>query len=124
MQVFDQTDVAWEKADPRHFTGSARLKRSAAGEGIKIFRVEFQPGARTHWHTHSGVQLLLIVEGCCRVQKWGGEMEEVGTGGGVFVRPGEKHWHGAAAAGPMTHLAINVNASTTWLEPVGDGADA
>ena len=121
MKRFDDIDMGWENADPKHFTGKARVKRSAAIEEdgpVKVYRVEFQPGAFTHWHAHSGVQLLLISEGRCQVQKWGEEIQEVKAGGGVFILPNEKHWHGAPPASKMTHLAININASTAWMEPV------
>ena len=35
-----------------------------------MYRVTFQPGARTAWHTHTGgPQILLVIEGSCRLQK-------------------------------------------------------
>ena len=37
----------------------------------------------------------------------------------MVIEPGEKHWHGAGSA-KITHLAINLNATTRWLEPVED----
>jgi hypothetical protein len=30
-------------------------------------------------------------------------------------------WHGAAPGSPGAHLAINVNLTTEWLEPVSPG---
>ncbi len=36
----------------------------------------------------------------------------------VLIPPGEKHWHGAAPGSTGTHLAVNVNAVTEWLEEV------
>ena len=38
----------------------------------------------------------------------------------VVFAPLEKHWHGAAPGHRGTHLAVNVNLKTEWLEPVGD----
>ena len=87
---------------------------------VNVYRVAFEAGTRTAWHSHSGPQLLLIVEGRCRLQKEGGPIQEIATGGTVCIAPGEKHWHGATPAAPMTHLAININAMTDWLEKVTD----
>jgi 4-carboxymuconolactone decarboxylase len=36
------------------------------------------------------------------------------------VAPGERHWHGAVPGSEGTHIAVNVNATTTWGEPVSD----
>ncbi len=68
--------------------------------------VHFEAGARTHWHVHSGGQLLHILEGKARVQAWGEDVQSVGAGDTVVSAPGEKHWHGASAEGPMMQLAI------------------
>jgi quercetin dioxygenase-like cupin family protein len=77
--------------------------------------VRFEPGAHTHWHTHSGGQLLQIIEGRARVQAWGEPMQSLSTGDTAIAPPGEKHWHGAGAEGPMTQLAVT-SGEVTWLE--------
>ena len=92
----------------------------SADPPINAYRVEFQPAARTAWHSHSGPQLLVIIAGRCRVQCAGTPVEEVGAGDLVSIDPGETHWHGAGPSGPMTHLAINIDATTTWLEKVSE----
>jgi quercetin dioxygenase-like cupin family protein len=123
MKAIHDTEIDWEKTDPAHFTGEGRIKRVFAMHEyplVKIYRVEFRPEARTNWHTHSGVQLLHIAEGCCRVQTWGADLKEVGPGDMVFVPPGEKHWHGASPGSTMVHFAFNINASTTWMERVSE----
>ena len=66
------------------------------------------------------MQLLLVIEGRCRVQKDGESVQEVTAGGAVRIEPGERHWHGATPDGPMTHLALNIDAATEWFEPVTD----
>jgi quercetin dioxygenase-like cupin family protein len=83
-----------------------------------VFRVEFEAGARTNWHAHTGVQILLITEGRGRVQKWGEAVQEVSAGDTVSIAPGEKHWHGAARDARMVHLAVNIDTATEWMEPV------
>jgi quercetin dioxygenase-like cupin family protein len=123
MIVLENADLPWEPADQANFTGSARIRRAEgldARAALKVFRVEFQPGARTNWHEHTGVQLLLVLEGRCRVQKRGEPVREVEARSVVAIQPGEEHWHGAAPGAVMTHLAVNVGATTRWLAPVSD----
>lgn len=121
MKVHYDADIEWEQADPAHFSGNGQVKRISTMDeapSIKAYRVEFEPEARTNWHSHTGVQLLYIVEGRCRVQKWGEDVKEAGPGDIVDILPGEKHWHGATPGSKMTHIAVNINAKTTWMEPV------
>ena len=123
MIVLEGEELPWQPAEQAHFTGSVRLRRAEdlnPRASLKVFRVEFQPRARTHWHEHSGVQLLLVVEGRCRVQKQGEPVRELGPGSVVSILPGEKHWHGAAPGSVMMHLAVNVQATTSWMEPVSE----
>ncbi len=123
MKLFPLSRHAPQPADPANFTGAATLTRMDDVCGrphVNAYRVSFEPGARTAWHTHSGPQLLLVVEGRCRLQKAGEPPREVETGSVVCIEPGEKHWHGASADAPMTHVALNLDAATTWLEKVSD----
>jgi quercetin dioxygenase-like cupin family protein len=123
MKIFRAAEVASQGGDPKTFTGDvirATLASDTTGTPVNVYRVEFEPGARTNWHTHSGPQWLLVVEGRIRVQKLGEPATEVVKGDAVVISPGEKHWHGAAASERGVHLAVNVNASTSWMEPVTD----
>ncbi len=54
------------------------------------------------------------------MQTTGTPAQDVEAGDAVVFAPGEKHWHGAAPGSRGVHLAVNVNAQTTWLEPVSD----
>jgi quercetin dioxygenase-like cupin family protein len=123
MKSFHGTDAPFEPADPKNFVGRARVKRFPLVEGgqpVIVYLVEFEPGGRTNWHTHSAPQLLLVKEGRGRVQTWGKPAREIAAGDAVTIEPNEKHWHGAAAATPMAHFAVNLNLTTQWLEPVSD----
>lgn len=127
MNIFRGAGARLEAADPKTFSGVAHIQRlasSEAGVPIVVYRVAFEIGGRTHWHTHSGAQWLFVVEGRVRVQKWGEPAHEVEAGDAVVIAPGEKHWHGAASASRGVHIAVNVNAVTSWLEAVGDGQAA
>lgn len=123
MTIFRGADAPFRPADSKSFVGPARTKRLAsdrAGASVHVYRVEFEPGARTNWHIHSGPQWLLIVDGLVRVQGWGEAAHDVEAGDAVVIAPGEKHWHGAVPGARGAHLAVNVNAETEWLEPVSD----
>lgn len=97
-----------------------RLAAAEAGDAVHLYHVRFDTAARTHWHTHSGSQWLFVVNGRVRVQRWGEPPSDLREGDAVLFAPGEKHWHGAAPGATGGHLAVNVNAKTTWLEPVAD----
>ena len=112
-----------EPLDPDHFTGTGTLVRMTgvgARPPVNAYRVRFEPGTRTAWHTHTGTQLLVVTEGTCRCQKEGEPVQEVTAGGIVSIESGERHWHGATPDSPMTHIALNIDASTNWFEKVTD----
>jgi quercetin dioxygenase-like cupin family protein len=83
----------------------------------RVSFVHFEPGAHTMWHTHSGGQLLHIVEGNARVQPWGDKIHELAAGDTAIAPPGEKHWHGASLDAGMTQMAIT-SGDVAWLEDV------
>src|SRR5260370_5478924 len=123
MEMFRGDAAPFAAADVNSFTGPARPKRLASdvvGVPTHVYRVEFEESGRTNWHTHTGSQWLFIVEGRVRVQKWGEPALEVSAGDAVVIHPGEKHWHGAAPGARGAHIAVNVNATTDWLEPVSE----
>lgn len=85
--------------------------------------VTFEPGARTAWHTHPLGQTLIVTAGRGWAQRWGGPVEEIHPGDVIWFPPGEKHWHGATAATPLTHIAIQEKLdgkAVDWLEHVSD----
>jgi len=108
------------------FTGTVRIDPLlAAPEPARVqgASVTFEPGARTAWHTHPLGQTLIVTAGCGRAQRWGGPVEEIRPGDVVWFAPQEKHWHGAAPATAMTHIAIQEKLdgkTVDWLEHVSD----
>ena len=123
MKIFRGTDSPFRSADASSFVGAAETKLlGSAEEGtpVHVYHVRFEVGGRTNWHTHSGPQWLLVTEGWIRVQCWDEPPHDLSTGDAVVIAPGEKHWHGAVAGTQGVHLAVNVDAKTTWLEPVSD----
>lgn len=108
------------------FTGSVWIEQIAAPaepSRLSAARVYFAAGARTAWHTHPVGQTLQVLDGVARVQSDGGPVRELGPGDTVTFAPGERHWHGATAARPMVHLALQEAASGSaadWAEHVTD----
>ena len=108
------------------FTGSVRIdplfQAEAPGRAGGA-AVTFEPGARTAWHTHPLGQTLIVTAGAGRAQRWGGPIEEIRSGDVISFPAGEKHWHGAAPATAMTHIAVQERLDSTaveWLEHVSD----
>jgi quercetin dioxygenase-like cupin family protein len=123
MKIFRAAQNPAVAGDTNTFTGRVRratLASDKTGTPVNVYRVEFEPGARTNWHTHDGPQWLLIVEGRIRIQAFGEPAQEIEAGDAVVIQPGERHWHGATSTARGVHLAVNVNATTSWLEPVTD----
>jgi 4-carboxymuconolactone decarboxylase len=123
MKIFRAPDVPPELSDPKNFRGTAHTKRAATiegGEPVTVYEVDFEPGGRTNWHSHTGVQLLLVIDGRGRIQKWGEPIQDIAIGDVVHIAPNEKHWHGASPGTRMAHFAVNLNVKTTWLEPVSE----
>ena len=110
---------------PERFTGAVwlhELLRVPAPNGVQVFLVYFEPGARTAWHSHPEGQMLYVVSGQGRIKKSdesGVEEFEIRPGDLVYCPPNEKHWHGAEGRSAMVHLAVNLigsNRETWWGE--------
>ena len=69
------------------FTGTVRIDPLfSATEPARTggASVTFEPGARTAWHIHPLGQTLLVTAGCGLVQRWGGPIEEIHPGDGIW----------------------------------------
>jgi quercetin dioxygenase-like cupin family protein/alkylhydroperoxidase/carboxymuconolactone decarboxylase family protein YurZ len=85
--------------------------------------VTFEPGGRTHWHTHPIGQVLLVIEGMGWYQERGKPTQTLTKGSVVAIPKDVEHWHGAAENSPLVHIAISniANGSNvTWMSPVTD----
>lgn len=115
------------RGNPEYFTGTVWLDEIAGADApgrLRAFRVAFEPGARTAWHTHPHGQVLHVLSGIGRAQSEGGPVLSLHPGDTVRFAPDERHWHGAAPGHAMTHLALQeADASgshSTWLQHVTD----
>ena len=114
------------KGPADYFTGSVRvdpLFKAHDPSRTSGAYVTFEPGARTAWHQHPFGQILIVTAGSGRIQQWGGPIEDIRQGDVVWIPPGVKHWHGAAATTGMTHIAIQEQIegkAVDWMEKVSD----
>jgi quercetin dioxygenase-like cupin family protein len=88
------------------FIGQVRSQVLNANAQFRVSEVEFSPGGRTKWHTHSFHQVLVITEGRGVVATEEQE-RHVAPGDVLYIVPGTRHWHGAEEDAAMAHLSIN-----------------
>ena len=124
MEVTRKADQQSVEGPAEWFTGKVTITgqfQRPAPSRVTGAIVRFESGARTAWHTHPLGQTLIVTSGAGRVQRWAGPIEEIRPGDVVWIPPGEKHWHGAAATTAMTHTAIHEKLdgkAVDWLEHV------
>ncbi len=117
------------KAPAEWFTGDVYfdvIVRGSEPSRIRVNTVRFTPGARTAWHSHACGQTLHVTDGLGLVAT-ADEVIVMRPGDTVWTPPGQWHWHGAAPADFMAHLAMWEGpdpeaglAETTWGEHVTD----
>lgn len=126
MEVRSPAEEPTRRGPADWFTGTVWLDpilEAPEPASVRSYRVNFEPGARTAWHTHPLGQTLHVLSGVGRVQAWDGPLREIRAGDTVWIPPGEKHWHGASPTIGMIHVAIQESADgshTDWLEHVPD----
>jgi quercetin dioxygenase-like cupin family protein len=127
MKILSSKNRTSRKGPADWFTGNVWIDEIAVGSEpshLRVFRVSFEPGARTAWHTHPVGQTLHVLTGCGLVQLEGQPVQEIHPGDTVVIAPNERHWHGAAASNTMVHLAIQEadaqGVDVVWLEHVTD----
>jgi quercetin dioxygenase-like cupin family protein len=127
MKILAGNERPSRKGPSEWFTGSVWIDEIAVAaepSRLRAFRVSFEPGARTAWHTHPLGQVLHVLAGSGLVQHEGQPVREIHPGDTVIIAPNERHWHGARSGSTMVHLALQEadanNIDVVWLEPVTD----
>ncbi len=127
MKIVSSKDRSTRKGPAAWFTGSVSIDEIAVGiepSRLRAFRVSFEPGARTAWHTHPVGQTLHVLTGSGLAQLEGQPIQEIHPGDTVMIAPNERHWHGAGPANSMVHLALQEadaqGVDVVWLDPVTD----
>jgi len=115
-----------ERAPAQNFTGVVYMHLLIKDDptfNVVSGNVTFEPGARSHWHTHAAGQILLITDGVGYYQERGQPVRLLHKGEVIKAQPNVEHWHGASPTQAMTHISLNVNTEkgiVTWLKPVTD----
>ena len=113
-------------APAENFTGTVFVQPLAPkneNNNFSIGSVTFEPGARSHWHTHPAGQTLLVTEGKGLTQEKGKLVRTINKGDVILCPPDTEHWHGASPESGMTHVAITNfkgDSQVIWLKPVTD----
>ena len=120
MKVVNLAKVRKEPLGSPLFTGPDVTAQAVVGPELsktfQIRQVNFGPGTRNKFHSHTSDQVLIVTEGHGTVAT---ERKTVSVGPGdvVFIPAGESHWHGAAPGSSFSHLYVVLpDSSTTQLE--------
>lgn len=115
-----------EKLPNEWFRGNAFLQVLLArgkNNDYAIGSVTFEPGARTHWHTHPKGQVLIVTDGVGIYQEKDKAAQFINKGDVINIPENVEHWHGATAGTQMIHIAITnykEETNVVWLNPVTD----
>lgn len=115
-----------EKGPAEWFTGNVYYIGLVGADSVHttaVGNVYFEPGARSHWHTHPSGQILIVTDGIGYHQMEGKPIEVMKKGDVVKCPPNVKHWHGASPDVGLQQLYIIPNTEkglVAWMEPVTD----
>ena len=108
------------------FTMSSILhgEQGALSLSTSLVQILRDPGAQ-EYASNQAREEARHVNGFSRyiAKRWGGPVETIRPGDVVWIAPGEKHWHGAAPATAMTHIAVQERfdgKAVEWMEHVTD----
>lgn len=98
-----------QKIESSSFTGAAYIAPMIANDDIYHFpatnNVTFEPGARSSWHSHGGM-VILVTGGIGFYQEEGKKAQIIRKGDVVQCAPGVRHWHGAAPDSWFSQMVI------------------
>ena len=125
MKHIKGNEITAKPASASYFTGTVWIEALSETDilEVQVFRVTFEPNARTAWHTHPKGQTLVITSGNGLFQKRGEAVQTMSEGDVIVIPADVKHWHGASPNSLMQHLAIQAQVggiAATWLEHVTD----
>jgi quercetin dioxygenase-like cupin family protein len=126
MQIHKATSRPSKKASSEYFTGTVwqdTIIEADEPARVRALTVNFEPSARTAWHTHPLGQTLYVLSGSGLVGLRNEAPKIINAGDTVWIPPGEEHWHGASETNSMVHIAIQEvlhGQVANWLEKVSD----
>jgi len=123
--VVDNIIERGSKGSSDFFTGNVWVKMLVTDENkvfdTQVYNVVFEPGARTHWHSHPGGQILIVTRGRGFYQERGKPPRMLKKGDVVEIPPNIVHWHGAAPNEELVHIGISTQVHlgpAEWFGPV------
>lgn len=94
MKIIACGSVPTAIAPEKYFTGrvwQTPIIEKEAPARLRAIMVSFEPGARTHWHTHPLGQTLYVISGAGLAQSWGEPVQAFRAGDVISFAPDEKH---------------------------------
>jgi quercetin dioxygenase-like cupin family protein len=116
MEHMPAERLTWSLNPLPYFSGnvwSSPLSR-AEDRTLNALAVLFEPGGRTHWHSHPDGQILYVTSGAGRVGTVDGKAIDIGPGDVVYAPSDQLHWHGAAPNSYTMHLSLTTVGATVW----------
>ena len=108
------------KAPNTHYIGEAWLNPIIHDDnevGYNITKATFKANSTLDWHTHSKVQVLIIVEGEAYYQERGKDPVILKKGDIIKCPKETEHWHTSTKNSDVTYLALYGGENpTTWTE--------
>lgn len=96
--------------NPSYFTSEAYLypmvDKDQTDGYYSAGSVTFMPRARTYWHTHPSVQVLVVTEGQGWYQERGKEAVMLEKGSIIPIPVGVEHWHGASVNSKLVNIHL------------------
>lgn len=94
---------------PGAFTGTAYIAQMIENESVYNFpqtnNVTFEPGARSSWHSHGGMAIL-VTGGVGYYQEEGKAAQIIRKGDVIQCEAGVRHWHGATPDSWFSQMVI------------------
>lgn len=124
-----ESDRIFPKGEPgpdQFFTGNVWVTGLIENDDLFTTlggNVEFEAGARSHWHSHPAGQILIVIDGTGYHQIEGQPKEIIEKGDVIKCPPNVNHWHGASQESSMQHIYLIPNTENwivEWGEPVTD----
>ena len=115
MKVVRTSDIEAQESTSKIFTGGIVKRQNIIGESneeLRIAIINFSPGARCVFHTHTFNQILYATkgEGVVATEDEEIKMEQ---GSWAIIPAGERHWHGSRDK-EFSHIAIMPPGETSF----------
>ncbi len=102
------------------FTGTAYIAPMIANDDTYNFpqtnNVTFEPGARSGWHTHGGM-IILVTGGAGYYQEEGKPAQIIRKGDVIQCPEGVRHWHGALPDSWFSQMVIYDTSYSSFGSP-------